>query len=88
MTETNWVCYIVYCSDASLYTGITNDLKARIKAHNEGRGSKYTRSRLPVRLVANSCGLTRSQAQKLEAFIKTLPSLLKMAALQRYREEL
>lgn len=43
--------YIVRCSDGSLYTGWTNDLKKRIKDHNEGRGAKYTRSRRPVVLA-------------------------------------
>ncbi len=84
----NWVCYIVLCSDGSLYTGVTNGLEARIKAHNEGRGAKYTKGRTPVKLMVNSCGLTRSQAQKLEVFIKSLHPSRKMAALQRYREEL
>ena len=43
--------YIVRCSDGSLYTGWTNDLEKRIKAHNEGKGAKYTKSRRPVELV-------------------------------------
>lgn len=44
----NWYVYIVECSDASLYTGITTDVDKRIKKHNSGKGAKYTRSRLPV----------------------------------------
>lgn len=43
--------YIVRCSDGTLYTGWTNDLDKRLKAHNEGKGAKYTKSRLPVFLV-------------------------------------
>ena len=43
--------YILRCSDDSLYCGWTTDLDSRIKAHNSGRGAKYTRSRLPVELV-------------------------------------
>lgn len=43
--------YIVKCRDGSLYTGWTNDLKKRIRAHNEGKGAKYTKSRRPVTLV-------------------------------------
>ena len=43
--------YIVRCSDGSLYTGWTNDLEKRIRAHNEGKGAKYTKSRRPVELV-------------------------------------
>jgi len=43
--------YVVRCADGTLYTGWTNDLDQRIKTHNEGKGAKYTRSRLPVTLV-------------------------------------
>ena len=43
--------YMLACADGSLYTGWTNDLSARLQAHQEGRGAKYTRSRLPVRLA-------------------------------------
>ena len=43
--------YILRCADGSLYTGWTNDLAARIAAHNSGHGAKYTRSRRPVELV-------------------------------------
>ena len=43
--------YIVQCSDGTLYTGWTNDLDKRIKAHNDGKGAKYTKPRLPVELV-------------------------------------
>jgi putative endonuclease len=43
--------YIVECSDGSYYTGYTKDLRARLKLHNSGRGSKYVRGKRPVRLV-------------------------------------
>ena len=43
--------YVVRCSDGTYYTGWTNDLDKRIRAHNEGKGAKYTRSRGPVELV-------------------------------------
>ena len=43
--------YILRCSDNTLYTGYTIDLKARVAVHNAGRGAKYTRGRLPVALV-------------------------------------
>lgn len=43
--------YIVKCRDGTLYTGWTNDLDKRMKAHNSGEGAKYTRSRRPVELV-------------------------------------
>ena len=43
--------YLLECSDGTLYCGWTNDLEKRVKAHNSGRGAKYTKSRRPVRLV-------------------------------------
>ena len=39
------------CGDGTLYTGCTNDLSGRLERHRKGRGARYTRSRLPVRLV-------------------------------------
>ena len=52
--------YILECADGSLYTGWTNDLAGRVKAHNAGRGAKYTRSHRPVRLVAAIKKMTRA----------------------------
>ena len=43
--------YILSCSDNTLYTGWTNDLERRINVHSSGKGAKYTRGRLPVKLV-------------------------------------
>jgi len=47
----HFTVYILKCSDGSLYSGYTNDLDKRIKTHNEGKGAKYTRGRLPVEVV-------------------------------------
>ncbi|MFH0905493.1 MAG: GIY-YIG nuclease family protein [bacterium] len=46
-----WLVYIVECSDASYYCGLTTDLAARLTQHNSGRGSLYTSARAPVKLV-------------------------------------
>ncbi len=43
--------YILKCADDTLYCGWTTDPDARLRAHNSGRGAKYTRSRLPVEMV-------------------------------------
>lgn len=67
-----WLVYILRCSDGSLYTGITNDLPKRLKAHNAGRASRYTRSRLPVALAYNEPQKSKSAALKREAAIKKL----------------
>ncbi|MFC2048696.1 GIY-YIG nuclease family protein [Elusimicrobiota bacterium] len=65
--------YIVECSDKSYYTGYTNDLKKRVEKHNKGLASKYTRSRLPVRLVWKKRSKNKSYAMKTEIKIKGLP---------------
>ena len=60
------------CADGSLYTGYTNDLQKRVGVHNSGRGAKYTKSRLPVRLVYSEEHESKSSALKREAEIKKL----------------
>ncbi len=67
-----WVTYMVRCSDGTLYTGVTNDIEKRMKVHNEGKGAKYTRGRLPVTLVYTEAHCDRSSAQKAEASLKGL----------------
>ena len=69
---TRWFVYLLRCSDESLYCGITKDLGRRVQEHNEGIGSRYTRSRLPVQLVWSSPPLSKSQAYKEEYRIKRL----------------
>ncbi len=67
-----WVLYILQCKDGSLYTGITNDLEARIKAHESGQGAKYTRNRGPFTLKYTENHESRSLASKREIEIKAL----------------
>ena len=64
--------YILECSDQTLYTGWTNDLEKRLKAHNAGTASKYTRSRRPVELIYQETAADRSAALRREAQIKRL----------------
>ncbi len=68
----NWFVYIILCSDASLYTGITNNLERRLTQHADGRGAKYFRGRMPGPVVYLEAGHTRSSASKREAAIKKL----------------
>ncbi len=67
-----WWVYIVRCSDGTFYTGVSNNLKARIKKHNSGEGAKYTQSRRPVELVYKEKSLDRSRSLKREIEIKKL----------------
>ncbi len=66
--------YIVQCSDLkqSLYTGITNDLLARLKKHNNGTGARFTKGRGPITLLVTFDCESRSAALKLECKIKKL----------------
>jgi predicted GIY-YIG superfamily endonuclease len=70
--SSRWLVYILRCRDGSLYTGITNDLPKRLKAHTASRASKYTRSRLPVRLAYSEPQRSKSAALKRELAIKRL----------------
>jgi putative endonuclease len=78
-----WFVYVVRCGDGSLYTGISNDVEARVAAHNEGRGARYTRSRRPVTLVYTERRRSRSTALKRELAIKALPRAMKLALVDR-----
>jgi putative endonuclease len=67
-----WSVYIVACSDATLYTGVARSVQGRLRAHNAGRGARYTRERLPVRLLYRVGGFTRGGALRRERAIKRL----------------
>jgi putative endonuclease len=78
-----WVVYLLKCGDGTFYCGVTNDIKKRLLTHNTGKGSKYTRARLPVKLLAKSRPLAKGTALKLEYSIKKLPKREKRAAVKR-----
>ena len=62
--------YIVQCKDGSLYTGWTNNLEKRIKAHTEGKGAKYTKARRPVKLMYYEEFSSKEEAMRREYEIK------------------
>ncbi len=64
--------YILECSDKTLYTGWTNNLDKRINTHNQGKASKYTRARLPVKIGYVEKHSSRTAAQKREYEIKQM----------------
>lgn len=64
--------YIIKCRDNSLYTGWTNDLEKRIEAHNNKKGAKYTKSRLPVTLEYYETFDSKEEAMSREYFVKKL----------------
>jgi putative endonuclease len=69
---TGWYVYVLQCKDGTFYTGITTDPERRLKEHNTGKGSKYTRSRIPCFLMKSWEVANRSVASKLELKIKSL----------------
>lgn len=74
--------YILKCSDNTLYTGWTNDLEKRLKAHNTGKGAKYTKTRLPVEIVYYETFEDKIDAMKREYAIKQLSRKEKMKLIQ------
>ena len=70
--EKSWWVYILLCADGTLYTGMTDDIPRRLRAHNTGRGAKYTRSRRPVSVVYRERCADRSSALRREAAVKQL----------------
>ena len=67
-----WSVYLLRCADGTLYTGSTTDVEARARAHNDGRGARYTSSRRPVEVVyREACG-SRSAALRREHALKRL----------------
>jgi putative endonuclease len=80
-------CYILECADGSLYTGWSTDPVRRTKAHNAGRGARYTRSRRPVRLVFVELEETRSAAMKREMRIKSMPRSTKRRLIETIKKD-
>lgn len=71
--------YLARCSDGSLYAGTCVDIAAREAKHNDGTGSKYTRSRLPLKIVYHEKFETLSEARKREAELKNMKKTEKEA---------
>ena len=79
--------YIVECIDGSFYCGWTIDLEERVKAHNEGRGAKYCKKRVPVKLVYFEEFDTRAKAAQREYQIKCLNRKDKIQLIQSKHPE-
>ena len=62
--------YVVECCDGTYYTGYTTDVKKRIAVHNSGKGAKYTRARLPVKLIYVEGFDSKEEALSAEALLK------------------
>ena len=74
--------YLLECADKTLYCGWTNNLEKRVKAHNQGIGAKYTKSRRPVLLAYYEEFQTKEEAMKREVAIKKLTRQEKLELIQ------
>jgi putative endonuclease len=74
--------YIVRCADRTFYIGIAKDVKARLAAHNAGKGAKYTRPRLPVRVVFQEGPMSLTRALQREYQLKQLTRPQKQALIR------
>jgi len=78
----DWVVYILRCGDDSLYTGITDDMERRLKAHESGKGAKYTRGRGPLTVVYTEQQTDRAAASRREWEIKHMTRAQKLALIE------
>ena len=80
--------YILECKDGTLYTGYSNDLDKRVRAHNESKtGAKYTKGKRPVKLVYSKTFKTLSEALKREIQIKNLTRKQKLELIEKNKSK-
>ncbi len=84
--DKSWILYILRCKDCTLYTGITDDLERRLKAHREGKGAKYTRGRAPLTLCYTENCEGHSQALRRELAVKKLRRTEKEQLIQSFAQ--
>ena len=83
-TNQKWYLYILECKDASLYTGITTDIKRRFTEHKNGKGAKYTRARGVVQVVYSEfIGSSKGDALKREDVVKKLSRDEKLSLIEK-----
>ena len=80
--------YILECADGTFYTGWTSDLEKRLANHNSKKGAKYTRCRVPVKLVYFESFITKQEAQKREYAIKQLKRTQKLQLISSFGSKL
>lgn len=76
--------YILECSDKTYYTGYTNNIEKRIETHNLGKWAKYTRGRLPIKLIYTESYATESEARKREYAIKKMKKNEKISLVENF----
>ena len=85
MKDDTWFVYVLRCGDDTIYTGIAKDVEARFKAHELGKGARYTRGRGPLTLIARAkCG-GHGEALRVELAFKRLAKSEKLALAEKKR---
>ena len=85
--EDTWFLYIVECNDGKFYTGITKDLSRRLKEHNDGKASRFTRTRTPVRLRYRETCSGRTEALVRECEVKAMSRKAKEKLIEDMSEQ-
>lgn len=85
--EKNWTVYILQCGDGTLYTGITDDMQRRLRAHESGKGAKYTRGRGPLKLCYQEILPDKGTALRREAELKRLRRSVKLDMIHKFEAE-
>ena len=80
--ETKAYMYVLECTDGTLYTGYSTDVQKRLAVHNAGKGAKYTRARLPVKLLYQEEYPDKSSAMSAEALFKQKTRREKLAYIE------
>lgn len=84
--EKKHYAYMLICADNTIYSGYTINIENRLKTHNEGKGAKYTKYRLPVRLAYLEEFKTKSEALHREIELKKLTRKKKECLIQKYKK--
>lgn len=77
--EKQWCLYLIECRTGAFYAGITNDLDARFRAHQSGRGARFTRANPPIRILGSAPYPDRASASRAEWVVKQMPRDKKVA---------
>ena len=85
--EKQYYVLLLECFDKTLYCGYTTDIAKRVAKHNQGKGAKYTKGRLPVRLVYKESYNSKTEALKREYNIKQLSRERKLALIEKENKD-
>lgn len=83
MDNKNYFMYVLLCGDGSFYCGYTDNVLKRLEKHQNGKGAKYTKYHLPVKLLYYEKFSTKSLAMKAEYQFKHQSRLKKEKYLQK-----